>query len=284
MNFEDFVNKTNIKQIILNEYRNDKQDINANIPDVEYTNRLIAYNEKRRFTRDWRRSGLKKLKLIDDEPKQNSDAPQQRIEDTTTPLVTVHDETCNRSELHTNRSAKLIQPNDFQKEIMAMDFEKFINQTNVKELVRKRYETDAEPLTEAIMDTELKRLYDERYNVKRFYTGLLNHLKILQCECQRNKTFKDKWTQTDVVRTQDDHAQCDAVDFNSSDVSESEENILLHDSNQLKLDMLSVHEIMDSEIIQMECISSSFDIHNENVNDVAGKESIRNLFTFHFNL
>lgn len=267
LNVEDFVVKTNIKSIILSEYRDEVHDSNANIPEEMMTKRLLDYNSKRMDGRQWKRTGLKNLKFIDEnESNRNSVTPRQRSTNASAPPMTANsgDKNPNRSQLNMNGksqsicSTKAIEPNDFQKEIMSMSYEIFINETNVKELVRKYIESETEPLTDAAMEIELKKLDQQRYHFKRFYKGLLNHLKILKCECRRNKTFQDKWTQTDMIPSQDTEAQCDSLEESTNETTVPVQNDQSHTSCQSKLSMLTVHEITESEIIQIESVSSTF--------------------------
>lgn len=271
MNVEDFVVKTNIKAIILEEYRKDVSDENASIPDDELTRRVMAYNAKRRDHRQWNRSGLKKLKFIDEnDSNQNLIAPQQIAPAiaSTSAASNSNDKNSNVSQFnmtdksHLNRSAvKSIEPNDFQKEIMSLNYEAFINETNVKELVRKNLEkNETEPLIDdATMESELKKLNEQRYHFKRYHKSLLNQLKFLTCECRRKKTFDDKWTQTDTVRSQDAVSQSNLIKGSTNEITVSTQDDQSHASCQSKLSMLTVHEINESEIIQLqfESISST---------------------------
>lgn len=254
LNVEDFVVMTNIKDIILDEYRKEVNDIDANMSQDEETKRVLAYNTKRNDIRKWDSTGLKDLKFIDVVPEQNTTAQQQNsLATVPTPTSTLN--TIDKSQL--SHSEKPMEPNDFQKEILAMSYDTFINETNVKELVRKKFENAKETLTDAAMENELKKLNEQRYHFRRYHKGLLNHLKILKCECRRNKTFHDKWTQTDMVQSQDVDAQCDPVEGGLNHVTNLVQDAQSLNSCKSKLNMLTVHEITDSEIIQIECISST---------------------------
>lgn len=255
---------TNIKSIILDEYRNDVHDLNANIPEATMTKRLLEYNSKRMDSRQWQRTGLKRLKFLDEnEINRNSVTPKQRSANASAPSTASDSvgkkpdrsqSNVNNDKSQSNRPAKSkIEPNDFQKEIMSMNYETFINETNVKELVRTYIGSETEPLTDAAMEIELKNLDGQRYHARRYHKGLLNHLKILKCECRRHKTFQDKWTQTDVIPSQDTEAQCDSLEGSTSDATAP----VQIDQSHTKLSMLTVHEITDSEIIQTESISST---------------------------
>lgn len=263
LNVEDFVVMTNIKEIILDEYRNEVRDINAEMSEDELTNRLLVYNSMRMDIRKWNCTGLDKLKFIDDIPKQKSTAQQQNTAKATSSTSTFNSSDKKSNQMNTNdktnHSKTSVEPNDFQKEIFAMSYETFIDETNVKELVRKKFESETEPLSDAALEDELKKLDEERYHFRRYHKSLLNHLKFLKCECRRNKTFHDKSTQTDMVQVQNADAQCVSVE-RATPVQGDQ----LHNSCQSKLTMLSVHEITESEIIQIESISSTV---------VAGKKS-----------
>lgn len=242
---------TNIKEIIREEYCDEEHDIDTEISGDELTKRLLAYNSKRMDIRKWNSTGLKKLKFNDEIPKQNSTEQQQSSATATPPTLNFNDKS------QSNRTPKSIEPNDFHKTIMAMDYETFINETNVKELVQKSFETETEPLNDAAMENELKKLDAQRPHFKRYHKGLLNHLKILQCECRRNKTFQDKWTQTDMVQSQDADAQCDSVEGGSNEIVKPAHDDHLLNSCPSKLNMLTVHEITESEIIQIQSITST---------------------------
>lgn len=245
MNVEDFVLKTNIKDIILEEYRTQKKDLNANIADDEYTKQVLKYNEIRAKSRKWHRSGLKNLQFIDVIPEQKVAAQSGANTSTSTSAENDHKPEMSDN-AHVKRSSVPNEPNDFQKEIISMDYEAFVNQTNVKELVRKSIEAANEPLTDAAMDSQMKKLYGKRENFRRYHRSLLHHLKMLICECQRYKKFDKKSTQTDsiAIATQDADVQCDSVLQIAASVQSE-------NSCQAKLNMLSVHEISEADIIQI---------------------------------
>lgn len=265
LNVEDFVVKTNIKDIILDEYRTHIKDANASISDEEFTNRLMKYNVKRRDIRQWERSGLKNLKYVDVDQNRYTtiQCPQRSSESTASTSAT----TLNVDDRNSDRSGSNIfehirkstsaEPSQFQKEIMAMSFEAFVNETNVKELVRKSFEDRTEQLTEATMEVELKKLDEQRYHFRRYRKGVLHHLKMLKCECRRHKQFEEKSTQTDPIESQDAVVQSHSVKSGSNEATESLHNEHAHDNSscQSKLGLLSVHEITESEIIQIKSVS-----------------------------
>lgn len=284
LNVEDFVVKTNIRQIVLEEYRKEVHDENANMPDEKMTKQLLDYNSKRMDSRQWKRTGLKNLKFTNEnEPRPSSVKPQQRSVNASTPSTASNsgEKEPNGSQLNiddesqSNRSTKSIEPNDFQKEVMSMTYEAFINETNVKELVRKYVGSETEPLSDAAMEIELKNLDEQRNHLRRYRKGLLHHLKILKCECRRNKTFQDNWTQTDEIPSQDTEAQCDSLEGSSNEAPEPVQNDQSHTSCQSKLSLLTVHEITESEIIQIESITST---------SAAGKESEIKQFQVKFDI
>lgn len=259
LNVEEFVLKTNIREII----RNDMKDSTANISDDEFTKRLLQYNAKRHNIHQWNRSGLKNLKFDDTHSERNATIPLQSRAKTTKSALnentnvkkSSHNEAANiLDNSRVKQTSASIEPNDFQRQIMAMDYEAFINETNAKDLVRKHFETEMKPLTDEIMGIELKKLDELRYQFRRYHKGLLNHLKILKCECQRNKKFDDKCTQTDAIPSQDADVQCNSVESGSHECDTAGQNENL---SQTKLSKLTVHEISESEIIQITSVSST---------------------------
>lgn len=213
-------------------------DVNVTPSHDEFKKRLQQYDLKREDLSQWDRCGLKNLKFTNDsvEPK------------------TTTQRSNGEHELHMKRSSASFEPNAFQKAIMAMDYESFINDTNVKELVRKSFEIEMKPLTEETMNAALKQLEVDRYHFSRYHKGLLHHLKMLRCECQQNKKFADKSTQTDPISHQDADVQCHSVKCvpNESDNPGHNDN-----SHQSKLNLLSVHEVTESEIIHIAPLSDT---------------------------
>lgn len=76
--------------------------------------------------------------------------------------------------------------------------------------------------------------------------------------CQRNKTFEDKCTQTDVVLFQYTKSQCDLFERNASEVPESVQCDQSHTFRQSEPSLLTTHEITEKEINQIESITPSF--------------------------
>lgn len=76
---------------------------------------------------------------------------------------------------------------------------------------------------------------------------------MLKCKCKRSKKFDDNLTQTDVIPSQDAIVQCNSVETAKS----ARNNNGCDNSRKSKLSMLSIHQITESEIIQIEYISST---------------------------
>lgn len=252
MSFEEFASKTNIKEIIQKEYRERIMDENANIPIGEMNSRLLYYCDLRARARDWHQSGLRNLKLIDSGSDQKSHTPDESGEAPAEPT----NETVPGSKLDVRDDS--FMPTDFQKQVIAMNFETFVNSTNVKDLVNQLIEKEfsgTEEFTsgtkEGFMNFSLKRYYSLRKRPETWHKNLLKFLQIkpVICECRQNKTFEDKSTQTDSVETQDDDAQCQSLDFDGNKTSESENIEQPQQILQTKLAKLTTHVIVESKII-----------------------------------
>lgn len=262
MSFEEFATKTNIKEIIQKEYRERMMDENANIPIGEMNSRLLYYCDLRARTRDWHQSGLKHLKLIGSGSDQKFLTPDKSGEAPAEPT----NETVTRDKLDSSnsKSAKVqddsFEPTDFQKQVIAMDFETFVNSTNVKDLViqlfGKEFEGSKE-ITEEYMNFGLKRYNSLRKRPEKWHKNLLKFLQIkpVICECRQNKTFEDKSTQTDSVDTQDDDAQCHSLDFDENKNIESENVEEPQQILQRRMANLTTHVIVESTIICIQHIS-----------------------------
>lgn len=76
MNFEDFVNKTNIKDIVYKEFRKQNNDACTCQLDVEMNSRLHFFYNFRTRTTEWHSNGIKNLAFLELECEEDSIVPK----------------------------------------------------------------------------------------------------------------------------------------------------------------------------------------------------------------
>lgn len=89
-----------------------------------------------------------------------------------------------------------------------MNFDEFVAETNIEEIVRKelqhRSETIKRPATADQIDARIKLYYEKRYCVDEWWPCGLKHLKYKLCECKRNRpSTVEAMVQSDVRPQQD---------------------------------------------------------------------------------
>ncbi|XP_055295620.1 uncharacterized protein LOC129565137 [Sitodiplosis mosellana] len=146
------------------------------------------------------------------------------------------------------------EPSDFQREIIAMSYDDFVEKTNVAQLVATdfaRQFNGTKEMEPSHMDWGLKE-YDRLRNLyEKWHVNSLKNLKFKECECKRKKTFADKATHTDDAEVQDMGIQCSLSDFNRYETDELEQHL-----RQSKMALPTVNAISESQII----ISTQYDV------------------------
>lgn len=259
---KEFATETNIKELILKEYREEKNDANAIIPEKEMNDKLIYYYVFRMRTSEWYHTVMKNIKFLKCECKRKSqnDAQKSGTDTVQKPSKTV--------------SVQAVALG-FQKEVMAMDFHTFVNETNVKDLVIENFNIQnngANKMTEADMQLGLKQFDILRTQDDKWAEMPLQSLKYKKCECQRKKKFLEKWTQTDATDVLHVDSQCSPTDFETNDeIKEPQQCEEMQNLNRSKTDMLTIHEITDNQIIHIQSNLSTPEPCVDHKND-SGKE------------
>lgn len=263
LSFEDFITKTNIKDLILKEQRKMRNDENLVLQDAAMHPKLEFYYEYRKRTHEWHKNCMKNLQLkhLPVEPqsepnrKQSSDVNENVTTEKTAQNPTVPESQPNTSEAkETHEKVKKSKKkkdntkiSDFQREVMAMTYEAFINETNIRDIVAQDFNEQfkgARPMIDFDMDFGLKYYEGLRNSGDpvRWYKSSMTNLKLKVCDCKRNKQFEDKSVATDqkAVETRQIDCQTDADPH-----------------QQLELELHAIHE---SQII---CIANFSDDASE---------------------
>lgn len=223
MNFDDFVNQTNIEQIIREEYNRPNRDIS----EEEMEMRLKFYYDFRMNTAQWNRNGIKNLQFKECECKRKQKQSNGRTEcegdvindgNAGGPIAGTSTTNISQSKgnktnsINKSNSSTHFEPNAFQRAIIDMDYKTFVEHTNIKEVVsadvRKR--KNITDVTEAQMDYGLKYFYGNRAKSS-VWKGVLNHLKFKMC---------DKFTETS-ISVQDMEIQCNLDGCNTNENEET---------------------------------------------------------------
>lgn len=251
LSFADFVAKTNISKLIQAEYCEEEKDANAIIPHNKLQEKLIYYYVFRMRTSEWHHKIMKNINFIECECKRKSRNGKQKLDDKSENTDT--DTNSKPSKILSNRA----EPTEFQKEVMAMDFETFVNETNVKDLVIMEFNKQFKGkriMTQSDIQFGLKHFDNIRTKVDK-WGKTLQYLKYKKCECQRKRKFADKWTQTDAADVKHADSQCSLMDFKVNDeLKEPEQCEEIHNIKRSKTDTLTVHEITDNQIIHIQSI------------------------------
>lgn len=256
LSFDEFISKTNIKDIIQKDYREKKNDEKVSLSDGAMHSRLEFYYDFRKRTREWHKNGIKNLKFIECECKRKSTGEQSRDVNNET-----HEKSNTKNQTKSsNQSETRFEPTEFQKEIMAMDFETFVNETNIRDLVTQDFGNQFKG-SKRMLDTDMEfglQQYDRfRKKPKKWSKNSLVHLRYKKCECKRNKKFEDKSVETDSKEVRDVEVQCCSVDFNTIVVHAADECQQSEPQHQPGTASLTLHGIYESQIIHVVYVSES---------------------------
>lgn len=219
LSFVDFITKTNIKQLVLEEYRKNRNDENLQVPTVVMHGQLEFYYEFRKRTREWQANCIKNLAYA--HCKCTLDSGNATKSKKTDPSVV----------------------NQFQQEIMALSREAFINETNITEILPRNFHHEHLDYYEKL-----------RYHPEKWHNTLLTQLKFKTCDCKRKKEFKEKSTATHAaVKSRDMQTQYDVNDFQSSAQSASHQHLLSISKVKCELDRGSSYRLGDdSDVILLD--------------------------------
>lgn len=243
LEFEDFISKTNVKDLIQEDYRKLKKDENAHLSDEAMLPRLEFYFQYRERTRDWHKNNIKNLKFIECDCKRKKpneislDSNNQSNKDSGTGNPT--------------NSSKwpAVEPTEFQKEIIAMDFDTFVEETNIKDLVIRDFNRQfdgAKQITEKDMEFGLSKYDIYRKKPHKWAKNSLIDLKYKKCECKRHKQFVNETTQTEPTECHDNDTQCCSMDLNTSE-----------EQRLRAVQGLQIHGIEDNQIYHFVYVTST---------------------------
>lgn len=250
LNFEDFVSKTNINDLIQSDYRQLKNDENAQLSDAEMKSRLEFYYNFRERTREWYRNSIKNLKFLECDCKRN----QCNVKSTDQINQT------NESMISKSSKRSAVELTEFQKEIMAIDFETFVKVTNITDLVKRDFNRQfngTKEITQKDIDWGLSQYDQRRKKPHTWVKNSLVDLKYIECKCKRNKQFVDKSIQTEQKECHDNGIQCCSMDFITSESVETNERQEL-ELQRLQTDQgFEIHRIEGNQLYQLVYIGES---------------------------
>lgn len=214
LNYEEFIRDTNIREIIKNEHFNGSDDF----CEDAMVDRLKFYYEFRMRTHKWHSNAIRNLRFNECDCKRKGKHTKSND----------HSRSSNKS--HSSK-----EPSELQKQIIAMDYDTFVNETNIKELVEHDFQItmnersvkrDIQPND---IEIGLKSYFKFRLRPEIWHKNSLKNIKLKKCECRRNKTFVETSTETT-----------------------NNETIKLDKSTYTNLVELSIHHVTDDEIIDIQ--------------------------------
>lgn len=239
LNYEDFITKTNIKELVQKEHQKVRNDENLVLTDAAMNPRLEFYYEYRKRTQEWHKNCIKNLKFTQTVAEsQPQSAPQsQPVPNNSNAMVE------NPKKKGAKEKSENLDLNEFQREIMALSPEEFLSETNIREIIErdfhKQFQDRRRVFTQNDLNFGLKHYEGQRNNVPTlWHRSSMHHLKFKKCECKRKKQFEDKSVAMDVVETRE--IGC-GTDFDDDQ------------QQTLQLAGLTVQAIHDSQII---CIAN----------------------------
>lgn len=226
LSFDDFITNTNIKDLVLKEHRKLTIDENATLAIAAMHEKLQFYYDYCKRTQEWHKNSIKNLKF---KPCKCTKEPQPEPSDANVVI------------------------NDFQLEIMALSYEAFINETNIRDIVRQDLQNQfnsTKAMTEQYMEYGLDYFERLRHRPTKWHQTSMIHLKFNKCECKRKKQFEEKSVATDAIETNEIGCM---TDFDTNKIAEPNQQ-------QFKLATLTIHTVPESQII---CISGTSDSNPE---------------------
>lgn len=239
MSFDEFITRTNIKEIVKNTHFKGTNDV----PEEDMDIKLKYYYNFRMQTGNWLRNAIRNLKYI--ECKCTGKPNEMSRIDNHQPMNgnNVNQSQINRTTSSSSSRSGHFEPSEFQKEIIAMDFDTFVRETNVEQLVEKDFNEQFQgrkKFEKTHLEFGLNRYDELRMHPRRWHKNSLKNLKYKTCDCRRNKTFADKSIQTMQPMVQDAFVQCSAEFHGIEHIQTVKE----------KLASLTIHRLVEPEIVQ----------------------------------
>lgn len=83
---------------------------------------------------------------------------------------------------------RLYSPSDFQSKILKLNFEEFVDRTNIIDLVETEYRKKNALLSDDDMQARLKFFYDFRSETHRWHINEIKNLRFIECGCQQRNS------------------------------------------------------------------------------------------------
>lgn len=221
LNFDDFITQTNIADLVLKEHRKLINDENAILAEEDTRPKLQFYFDFRERIHEWHTNAIKNLKFKKCDCTNDSAEPQSLPTD--------------------SNGIESFEPNDFQREIMALSHGAFVNETNIRDILLEDFEkriVGTQAMAERYVEYGLKYYENERNQPTKWHKSQMNHLKFKKCDCKRNKQFDEKSIATDANETREIGCMTDFEPIESN-------------QSQLKVAALTIHTASQSDIIRI---------------------------------
>lgn len=148
---------------------------------------------------------------------------------------------------------------DIQQDVENFNFIEFITKTNIKEIIRNELCNligNQNAITDEDMSTRLQFYYRIRKDTRQWYETGLKNLTIVDIGTDINdngRSTEPKSTKTNTVQTIDAETQYYPTDFQLDAINQTNESQEPNKTDlRVKVDSLTIHEIIDAEIIHIE--------------------------------
>lgn len=201
----------------------------------------------------------------------NSSTHDIRIENTETVQQSLNANHSKSTQSENNQTSNdsNVEANEFQMEVMAMDYDTFVKQTNISELVEQDYRKQKgdKTFTQENLEFGLKFYYNfknKKNSWKKWSANSLKFLKYKHCKCRRNKAFISFSTQTNQPASKCEiSVQCDEKEINNSLHPKSP----LNNGQASRLAALSIHHISQSDTIVVYSEADATENASESITD-----------------
>lgn len=111
-------------------------------------------------------------------------------------------------------------PTEFQAEVLEMTIDRFIDETNIREIACNELRRQNEVVTDERVDALIDAFFNRRLEIERWWFCGLKHLKYRLCECKRGPQIETRNVRIQKdVRTREKFTQCDHHDDTMPSIS-----------------------------------------------------------------
>lgn len=105
------------------------------------------------------------------------------------------------------------KPTEFQSEILEMDIDRFIDETNIRQIASNELQRKNEVVTNEMINVLIGLFFNRRMEVENWWSCGLKHLKYRLCECKRGPQIQTRNVKIQKdIKTRESFTQCEHHD------------------------------------------------------------------------